>query len=191
VARYAGFPLGCTSDTSQGHLDRDNHTIRQWLGILGGNASTSIIDTSLYGDITIEITLVPSDVLMLSPATPTLTAYASAPSNETGIATTVGSAVGAATTTNQGTGYTLSDIGFQIVRYDMPSSYFQAVAGVLEAGSVFKLYYPNYSSFMSTAQSLPKGGTCRCNLSTQSLDMVISTYQVQDRGTQQAPVLGL
>jgi len=189
VARYAGFPLGCTSDTSEGHLDRDNYTIRQWLGILGGNASTSIIDTSLYGDITIEITLAPSDVLMLSPTTPTLTSYASATSNETGIATTLGAAAGS--TASQGTGYTLSNIGFQIVRYDMPQSYYQAVAGVLEAGSVFKLYYPNYSSFMSTAQALPKGGTSRFNLSTQSLDMVISTFQVQDRGTQQAPILGL
>ena len=189
VARYAGFPLGCTSDTSEGHLDRDNYTIRQWLGILGGNASTSIIDTSLYGDITIEITLAPSDVLMLSPATPALTTYASATNNETGIATTLGTT--AALTASQGTGYTLSNIGFQIVRYDMPQSYYQAVAGVLEAGSVFKLYYPNYSSFMSTAQALPKGGTSRFNLSTQSLDMVISTFQVQDRGTQQAPILGL
>ena len=189
VARYAGFPLGCTSDTSEGHLDRDNYTIRQWLGILGGNASTSIIDTSLYGDITIEITLAPSDVLMLSPATPALTTYASATNNETGIATTQGTA--AALTASQGIGYTLSNIGFQIVRYDMPQSYYQAVAGVLEAGSVFKLYYPNYSSFMSTAQALPKGGTSRFNLSTQSLDMVISTFQVQDRGTQQAPILGL
>ena len=44
---------------------------------------------------------------------------------------------------------------------------------------------------MSTAQALPKGGTSRFNLSTQSLDMVISTFQVQDRGTQQAPILGL
>ena len=68
VTRYAGFPLGTTSDTtSNGYLDQDIYTIRQWLGILGGNASTSIIDTSLYGDITIEITLAPSDVLMLSP----------------------------------------------------------------------------------------------------------------------------
>ena len=44
---------------------------------------------------------------------------------------------------------------------------------------------------MSTAQALPKGGTSRLYLSTQSLDMVISTFQVQDRGTQQAPILGL
>ena len=190
VTRYAGYPLGNTSDTtSNGWADQDNYTIRQWLGILGGNASTSIIDTSLYGDITIEITLAPSDVLMLSPATPTLTSYAVATNNELNLATALGTT--AALTASQGTGYTLSNIGFQIVRYDMPQSYYQAVAGVLESGAVFKLYYPNYSSFMSTAQALPKGGTSRFNLSTQSLDMVISTFQVQDRGTQQAPILGL
>lgn len=190
VTRYAGFPLGVSNDTTlKSFADQDNYTIRQWLGILGGNASTSIIDTSLYGDITIEITLAPSDVLILSPTTPALTSYAAVVNNEIGITTTVGTAVG--TTASQGTGYTLSDIGFQIVRYDMPPSYYQAVAGVLESGAVFKLYYPNYSSFMSTAQSLPKGGTSRFNISTQSLDMVISTFQVQDRGTQQAPILGL
>ena len=43
---------------------------------------------------------------------------------------------------------------------------------------------------MGTSQSLPKGGTTRFNISTQSLDMVISTFQVQDRETQQAPILG-
>ena len=72
----------------------------------------------------------------------------------------------------------------------MHQSYYQAVAGVLESGAVFKLYYPNYSTFMGIQQSLPKGGVTRFNISTQSLDMVISTFQVQDRGTQQAPILG-
>jgi hypothetical protein len=190
VARHAGFPLGNFSDdTSNSWADQDTNAIRQWLGILGDNASTSIIDTSLYGDITIEITLAPSDVLMLSPTTPALTSYVSATNNETGIATGAGATVGLRA--SQGIGYTLSEIGFQTVRYDMPQSYYQAVAGVLEPGAVFKLYYPNYSSFMSTHQALPKGGVSRFNLSTQSLDMVISTFQVQDRGTQQAPILGL
>jgi hypothetical protein len=188
VVRYAGYPLGCTSDVN-GVVDKEEYTIRQWLGFLGGNASTSIIDTSLYGDITIEITLAPSDVLMLSPVTPTLTSYTSTANNETGISTIAGSAV--QLTAPQGTGYILSNIGFQIVRYDMPSSYYQAVAGVLESGAVFKLYYPNYSSFMSTNQPLQKTGVSRFNISTQSLDMVISTFQVQDRGVQQAPILGL
>ncbi|MEI6628856.1 MAG: hypothetical protein WCN27_05600, partial [Alphaproteobacteria bacterium] len=187
--RYSGYPQGCTTDTStNAYLDQDNYTIRQWLGILGGNASTSIIDTSLYGDITIEITLAPSDVLMLSSPIGTLATLASTTNAEVGIATTVGAA--AALNASQGIGYTLSNIGFQITRYDMPSSYYQAVASVLEAGAVFKLYYPNYSVFMGSQQSLPKGGTTRFNISTQSLDMVISTFQVQDRGINQAPILG-
>ncbi len=54
--------------------------------------------------------MAPSDVLMLSPTTPTLTSYASATNNETGIATTVGAT--AALNASQGTGYTLSNIGF-------------------------------------------------------------------------------
>ena len=69
----------------------------------------------MYGDITIEITLAPSDVLMLSATTPTLTSYISATNNEVGIATTVGAA--AASNASQETGYSLSSIGFQIVRY--------------------------------------------------------------------------
>jgi len=187
--RYAGFPLGNSSDTNGGWADQDNYSVRTWLGLLGSNASTTIIDTSLYGDITIEITLAPSDVLMLSPTLGTLTSYTSATNNETGINTAAGAAV--ANNPSQGTGYTLSNIGFQIVRYDMPQSYYAAVAGVLESGAVFKLYYPNYSTFMGTQTSLSKTSTTRFNISTQSLDMVISTFQVQDRGTQQAPILGL
>ena len=75
---------------------------------------------------------------MLSPLTPTLTSYAAVTNNEVGITTTVGTAVGS--TASQGTGYTLSNIGFQIVRYDMPQSYYQAVAGVLESGAGFYFF---------------------------------------------------
>jgi hypothetical protein len=114
--RYAGFPLGCTSDVNGGHLDQHNYTIRTWLGLLGPNASTTIIDTSLYGEITIELTLAPSDVLMLSPVTGTLASYVTATNNEIGIATTAGTAASVAATASQGTGYSLSNIGFQIVR---------------------------------------------------------------------------
>ena len=141
---------------------------------LGGNASTSIIDTSLYGDIVIEITLAPAGVLMLSPAVSTLATYTSATNPEINLATTAGTT--AAATAAQGTGYILDNIGFQITRYDMPSTYYSAVASVLEGGAIFKLYYPNYSTFLGIAQSLPKGGTTRLNISTQSLDMVISTF---------------
>jgi len=127
-------------------------------------------------------------VLLLSPPVGTLATYTSATNTEINLATTVGST--AAATAAQGTGYILDNIGFQITRYDMPSTYYSAVASVLEGGAIFKLYYPNYSTFLGIAQSLPKGGTTRFNISTQSLDMVISTFQVQDRDTQQAPILG-
>ncbi len=60
---------------------------------------------------------------MLSPTIPAFTSYASATNNETGIATGTGATV--VLTPSQGTNYTLSDIGFQIVRYDMPQSYYQ------------------------------------------------------------------
>ena len=189
LQRYAGFPVGCTSQTvDNSYLDQDVYTIRQWLGILGGNASTSIIDTSLYGDITIEITLAPAGVLMLSPPLGTLATYASVTNTETNLSTTVGGTAGALAAT--GTGYTLDSIGFQITRYDMPQSYFDAVASVLQGGAVFKLYYPNYSTFLGAGVTLPRTTTTRFNLSTQSLDMVISTFQVQDRDIQQAPILG-
>jgi hypothetical protein len=118
----------------------------------------------------------------------TATALSAGTNAENGLGYTASTA--AALTAAEGTGYTLSDIGFQITRYDLPQSYYQAVASVLESGAVFKLYYPNYSVFTSNAQSLPKGGTTRFNISTQSLDMVISTFQAPDRGTNQSPILG-
>ncbi len=117
--------------------------------------------------------------MILSPPVGALIANASVPNTEINLSTTLGTAVALAPSI--GTGYILEDIGFQITRYDMNRSYFDAVASVLQSGAVFKLYYPNYATFMGQAQSLPKGGNTRINLSTQSLDMVISTYQVQDR----------
>ena len=90
---------------------------------------------------------------MLSPPMGTFDAtYTSVTNNENNLSTTAASA--AAATAASGTGYTLENIGpiigFQITRYDMPQSYCQAVASVLEGGAVFKLYYPNYSTFLGT-----------------------------------------
>jgi hypothetical protein len=92
--RYAGYAQGCSADPSS-YADQDTYTIGQWLGILGGNASTSIIDTSLYCDIMIEISLSSSDVLMLSNPVGTLTTLSAATNGETGIAFTAGGPAGA------------------------------------------------------------------------------------------------
>jgi hypothetical protein len=56
----------------------------------------------------------------------------------------------------------------------MPQSYHQAVVGAFEAGSVFKLYHPNYSSFMHTEQSFPTEE--QVDLIYQFNDMVISEH---------------
>ncbi len=48
----------------------------------------------MWSDITIEITLAPSDVLMLSPSTPTLISYTTATNNEINLSTAAGAAVG-------------------------------------------------------------------------------------------------
>ena len=57
---YRGYPAGNTNDSvTNSAWDQDHLTICQWLGILGGKTSTTIIDASLHGDITIEITLAP------------------------------------------------------------------------------------------------------------------------------------
>lgn len=189
IQRCAGYPIGNTGETvGNTFKDKTEMSVRSWLGILGGNTSTSIIDTSLYGDITIEITLSPESCLILGGNVGTSVAAVTAAASEIGTAVTANAVTGLLAAA--GTGYSLSNIGFQITRYDMPSSYYSAVASVLESGSVFKLYYPNYLTFTNTAQSLPKGGTTRFSISSQSLDMVISTFQASDRTTQQYPILG-
>ena len=68
---------------------KQNQKVRnRKVGFLGGNNSTTIIDTSLYGDITIEITLASSDCLMLSNPTGILASYSAGTNAEYGIAST-------------------------------------------------------------------------------------------------------
>jgi hypothetical protein len=71
----------------------------------------------------------------------------------------------------------------------MPSCYYDAVRSVLQSGATYKFCHPNYSCFQGIATS-NKSGTTRFTLSTQSLDMVIGTFQVPNRDTQQQPLLG-
>ena len=45
--------------------DRQEYCVRSWLSLLGGNASTNIIDTQMLGIVTIELVLAPASILML------------------------------------------------------------------------------------------------------------------------------
>jgi hypothetical protein len=192
VRRRAGYPIGLYATDGSADWscrDKDNYTIRQWIGFLGGNASTNIIDTSIYGQVDIEITLASSGVLILGNAIESSTVAAvNAASSETGVAVTGGSGT-TGSVAAEGTSYTLSNLSFSITRYDMPNTFYDAVKSVLQSGSVYKFYYPNYSCFQGIGTS-NKSGTTRFTLSTQSLDMVIGTFRVPNYDTQSLPYLG-
>jgi hypothetical protein len=48
--------------------DKGRYCVRSWLSLLGGNASTQVIDTQMMGTVTIEIQLAPASILMLGAA---------------------------------------------------------------------------------------------------------------------------
>jgi len=187
VRRRCGFPLGLTTDSKTAN-DYDDYCIRNWIGFFQG--STSIIDTSMFGQIDLEITLAGSGVLMLGKKTDATTiAVVAEADSEIGIAIP---AVAAAATVlaAEGTSYKLSDITFNMVRYDLPKAVTDAMTAVLASNSVYQYWFPSYTSFMGQPVTGSKTGTTRISLSTSSLEMLIGTFMVQNRDTQAYPLLG-
>ena len=187
--RRCGFPIGLIADSKSAN-DYDDYTIRNWLGFFQG--STSIIDTSMFGPIVLEITLAGSGVLGLGKATENAdlaAVLASATSNEIGIAIPAAVKVAAAIPA-EGTSYKLSDISFTMVRYDLPKAITDAMTAVLESNSVYQYWFPSYTSFMGQPVTGSKTGTTRISLSTSSLEMLIGTFMVQNRDTQANFILG-
>jgi hypothetical protein len=187
-----GYPIGLSSGDGitvdnkfdAFSRDADNYTIRNWLGLLSGGSSTNIIHTDMYGQIDIEITLDQAGILMLGAATGT----AAAGTLDSTLSSTNYQFLGdiavsnGAVVSSEAAQYVLSNIGFNIVRMDMPSYFYEAMANVLAAGTVYKLYYPNYQIF--TGQSTTnKSGTTRFSITTKSLDYCIGTFQTQNRDT--------
>ena len=187
-----GYPIGLyngTSITTDDKFDAcardaENYSIRNWLGLLSGGASTNIIHTDMYGQIDIEITLDQAGILMLgqapiAAAAGTLDSLLS--STNYGFLGDIATANGAVVDAESAQ-YVLSNISFNIVRMDMPSYFYEAMANVLAAGTVYKLYYPNYQIF--TGQSTTnKSGTTRFSITTKSLDYCIGTFQCASRDT--------
>jgi hypothetical protein len=90
----------------------------------------------------------------------------------------------------EGTSYKLSDITFNMVRYDLPRAVTDAMTAVLASNAVYQYWFPSYTSFMGQPVAGNKTGTTRISISTSSLDMLIGTFMVQNRDTQTYPVLG-
>ena len=186
VKRRAGYPLGRIADPATAN-DQDTYSVRNWLGLLGPNASTTIIDTSMLGQVDIEITLAPAGVLMLgkTPANAAIAGVVIA-NSEIGVPITAGVALGAQLAA-EGTSYKISNISFSVTRIDLPSSVYDAMNSVLASGVSYQLWYPNYSIFTGQPTT-GKSGTTRISISTSSLEMVIGTFQVPARDQQSYPI---
>jgi hypothetical protein len=184
-----GYSIGSNADGSA--YDKDNYVIRSWLGLL--NPSTSILDTNILGSVVIKIRLAPGSCLILGAACDADTAVLGAgdTENDTVVAVVdvVNDAIGIdATPAN----YTLSDVKFTIVRYDLPSEFYMTEASRLASGAVFKLWFPNYSvQSCPSVTSLNKQGVNRTSISCRSLDWVMGTFRLPNYTTIAGPLNSL
>ena len=198
IRERRGFGLGAFSaadDTVNDVVrDRQEYCVRSWLSLLGGNASTNIIDTQILGIVTIELVLAPATILMLGASaagyTADLAVATSGPFRDEVGRTRLGAiAFRTAATAEEPLDYTLSDLEFRIVRYLMPSEFYEAEANTLANGGVYKLWFPNYSVYTGNAVSARfKTSTNSFSISTKSLDYVIGTFRIPNYDTVNLPL---
>ena len=175
VSERRGYSVALAANTNA-VADKENYIIRSWLGLL--NPSTSILDTNILGSVVIKIRLAPPNCLMLGePVESAVTAQTSGES-ETNIATT-SAAVSATAVAAETANYTLSGVKFTIVRYDLPSEFYQLEASKLASGAVFKIWFPNYSvQSCDSVLAINKTGVNRTSISCRSLDWVMGTFRL-------------
>jgi hypothetical protein len=164
--------------------DRQEYCVRSWLSLLGGNASTNIIDTQMFGIVTIELVLAPATILMKgrdNDGTPIVTQVNSAPArtevNRANIAADTVQV--AAPIPDEGDNYSLSDLEFRIVRYLMPREFYDSIENSLRNGVTYKLWFPNYSVYTgNSVLATRKNCVNTFSISTKSLDYVIGTFRI-------------
>jgi hypothetical protein len=170
--------------------DKGRYCVRSWLSLLGGNASTQVIDTQMLGTCTIEIQLAPVSILMLGTAITAndvpFGANGNTPSKlEVGrAALTVNTGVRGAALAAETADYTLTNLEFRCVRYHMGPEFDMVMANVLNSGRKYKLYFPNYT--VQSGRPVPsnnKATTERFSISTNSLDYVIGTFRLPNYDT--------
>ena len=173
--------------------DKDTYVIRSWLGPFS-SASTQVIDTTLLGTVTIVITLAPATVLMSGQYSTDAVAAVVAGTSETGRAIAAlgrrsaggGQGALAADVFN----YRLSNIVLSVDRYHMDANFYNAQANVLSSGSVYKLWYPNYTVLSSNSVlASNKTSVHRFNISTRSLDYVMGTFKIVGYDTPGPPII--
>jgi len=164
--------------------DRQEYCVRSWLSLLGGNASTNIIDTQMLGIVTIELVLAPASMLMLGTengGNPIVSVGEAKIYRDEVNRTNIGAdtAAVAAAIPPEPINYTLSDLEFRIVRYLMPSEFYDAEYNALKSGAIYKLWFPNYSVYTgNSVNARNKTSVNSFSISTKSLDYVIGTFRI-------------
>ena len=175
--------------------DRQKYKIRSWIGPLGGNCSTNIIDSNILGIVSVEIVLAPSSCLILG--IPTVAGGVTAANNLPGRTEVGRAAIGAdiaalgagLSVAAENIGYSLDNVEFSIVRYHMPAEWYTGEANALASGATYKLWYPNYSVITGNPTLCTnKAGTHRFSISTKSLDYVIGTFRLPTYDTPDLPL---
>ena len=189
IKENRGFALGLfnNNDALNDVLrDRQEYCVRSWLSLLGGNASTNIIDTQMLGIVTIELVLAPATMLMLGSTHDVVyTANLAAATNEEYRQQVGRDILGADVAFRAGAAnpepleYSLSDLEFRIVRYLMPREFYDSLANSLGSGTTYKLWFPNYSVYTGNAVlATNKNCSTSFSISTKSLDYVIGTFRL-------------
>jgi len=177
--------------------DRQEYCVRSWLSLLGGNASTNIIDTQMLGIVTIELVLAPATILMKGQENDNNAIVAVNTAlpfrNEVGRANiAANTAAVAAIIADEGNNYSLSDLEFRIVRYLMPREFYDSLANSLGSGTTYKLWFPNYSVYTGNAVlANRKDCTTSFSISTKSLDYVIGTFRIPGYDSPNSPLNSL
>ena len=180
-----GYPVGLidAAHKSPTANNYDTYCIRNWLGLFDG--STKIINTGMFGLITIVITLAPSAVTMLGADNTAGIAAVTAANSGYGIAIPLVAANGGAVAA-VGTSYHIENLSFSIVRYNLPPEFYVGQQNALAIGP-YKLYFPNYNIYYGNpVTSTAKSQTMRMSITTKSLDCVIGTFRganYNDNGT--------
>ncbi len=193
IKERRGYSMGLfnAGDDTQNDVvrDRQEYCVRSWLSLLGGNASTNVVETQTLGIVTIELVLAPASMLILSSNatgyTADLPANTSLPyRQQVGRATVGATAFRTAAFVEEANDYSLSDLQFRIVRYLMPREFYDSIANTLGNGGVYKLWFPNYSVYTGNpVLATNKNSVTSFSISTKSLDYVIGTFRIPNYDT--------
>lgn len=178
-----GYSTGLQIDGSA--RDKENYVIRSWLGLL--NPSTSIIDTNILGSVVINIRLSPPSCLMLGAASNLDIQDVQQNVAENGI--TVPAVAAGAPLAAETANYSLNNVQFTIVRYDLPSEFYMSTPAKLASGNAFQFWFPNYSvQSCVSVLAVNKKGVNRTSISCRSLDWVMGTFRLPNYTTIHQPL---